>query len=52
MENILQMGRNYTVLGHARFIHGRTHQRRPRASGKLALSAAAALVLDKEDERV
>lgn len=52
MENILQMGRHYTVLVLARFIHGGIPQSSPRASGKLALLAAAALVPEKEDERV
>lgn len=52
MENMLQMGRHYTVLVCARFIHGRIHQSSPRASGKLALLAATALVPDKEEERV
>lgn len=52
VENILQMGRNCTVLVNARFIHGGIHQSSPRASGKLVQLAAAALVLDKEDKRV
>lgn len=52
MENVLQTGENYTVLVHARFIHGSIPQSSPRASGKLPLLAAAALVPDKEDERV
>lgn len=52
MENMLQMGRHYTVLMHARFIHGGIHQSSPRASGKLTLLAASALVPDKEDETV